>query len=162
MIFQLILNIFLFALLNLALFSLVTLYLAYKYWMRRSQKQKDLANDQYPFVMVQLTIYNEADVAERLIQSVCSLNDPRDKSEIQVLDYLADRTLEKCHQAVKKFQARKFKISLIQRAVRTGYKAGALKAGLMAICGDLVAIFDADFIPNADFLHHSVSLFNDR
>ena len=110
---------------------------------------------------VQLPIYNEMYVVDRLIDAVCALDYPLDKLEIQVLDDSTDETREIVELAVRRQQARGFDISYVHRTDRTGYKAGALDAGLKLVKGEYIAIFDADFVPGADFLRQTVPYFND-
>src|SRR4051795_319103 len=105
-----------------------------------------------PRVTIQLPIYNEMYVADRLIDTVCEMDYPRELLEIQVLDDSTDETREIAELAVRRHAARGFDIRYLHRVDRTGYKAGALEAGLKVSKGQFIAIFDADFIPPADFL----------
>jgi cellulose synthase/poly-beta-1,6-N-acetylglucosamine synthase-like glycosyltransferase len=118
--------------------------------------------DEWPVVTVQLPIYNEMYVVDRLIDAVCALDYPKDKLEIQVLDDSTDETREIVELAVRRQQARGFDISYLHRTDRTGYKAGALDAGLKVAKGEFIAIFDADFVPGEDFLRRTVPYFNDK
>jgi cellulose synthase/poly-beta-1,6-N-acetylglucosamine synthase-like glycosyltransferase len=161
MIYQLILNIYLVALIVVGLFSLEAVFLAYKYWQGRKGRTSIRKTDYFPKVTVQLPIYNELYVVERLIQTVCSLDYPREKLQIQVLDDSDDATGDICTNQVLHFKEQGFNISLIRRIERTGFKAGALKEGLKSAEGELIAIFDADFLPPSDFLRKTVSLFVD-
>jgi cellulose synthase/poly-beta-1,6-N-acetylglucosamine synthase-like glycosyltransferase len=156
-----ILNIYLACLIIIGIFSLETLYLTFKYW--RGAKKSDIQNrnKSLPVVTVQLPVYNEQYVAERLIHSVCSLTYPIDKLQIQVLDDSTDYTIQICREQVALFKEKGFDIDHIQRAERTGFKAGALREGLEKARGDLIAIFDADFIPGKDFLLNTVHHFQD-
>jgi cellulose synthase/poly-beta-1,6-N-acetylglucosamine synthase-like glycosyltransferase len=115
----------------------------------------------WPAVTIQLPIYNEMYVADRLIDSVCQIDYPRDLLEIQVLDDSTDETCSVAEQAVRRNAARGVDIKYIHRKDRTGYKAGALDAALKVAKGEFVAIFDADFIPTADFLMRTVPFFVD-
>ena len=117
--------------------------------------------DEWPVVTVQLPIYNEMYVVDRLIDAVCALDYPRDRLEIQVLDDSTDETRDIVELAVRRQQARGFDIKLLHRTERTGYKAGALEAGLKSARGEFIAIFDADFVPPPDFLLRTVPYFND-
>lgn len=103
-------------------------------------------------VTVQLPIYNERYVIERLIQAACALDYPRDQLEIQVLDDSTDETRQIAQTLVAANQARGINIRYLHRAHRQGFKAGALKAGLETAQGEFMAIFDADFVPAPDFL----------
>jgi cellulose synthase/poly-beta-1,6-N-acetylglucosamine synthase-like glycosyltransferase len=115
--------------------------------------------DRLPVVTVQLPIYNEMYVADRLIDAVCRLDYPRRLLEIQVLDDSVDETREIAELAVRRHAAQGVDIKYFHREDRTGYKAGALEAGLKAARGEFVAIFDADFLPKADFLHRLLPYF---
>lgn len=117
---------------------------------------------QLPIVTVQLPLFNERYVAERLIRAVCALDYPADRLEIQVLDDSADDTTEICAKLVQEMQALGHDIVLIHRENRSGYKAGALEAGLAQARGEFVAIFDADFVPKPDFLRATVDYFTDE
>jgi cellulose synthase/poly-beta-1,6-N-acetylglucosamine synthase-like glycosyltransferase len=115
----------------------------------------------WPPVTIQLPIYNEMYVADRLIDAVCQIEYPRELLEIQVLDDSTDETRSVAEQAVRRNASRGVDITYIHRTDRTGYKAGALDAGLRVAKGEFVAIFDADFIPTADFLKRTVPFFTD-
>ncbi len=110
----------------------------------------------WPGVTVQLPLYNEAHVAERLIDACARLDYPRRKLEIQVLDDSTDETVEIARRRVDHWQQRGLDIVHIRRAERTGYKAGALANGLRLARGEAVALFDADFVPPPDFLRRTV------
>src|SRR3954471_2359224 len=114
-----------------------------------------------PRVTIQLPIYNEMYVADRLIDAVCEMDYPRDLLEIQVLDDSTDETTEIADLAVRRHAARGFDITYLHRVDRTGYKAGALEAGLRVAKGAFIAIFDADFIPGKDFLRQTLPHFTD-
>jgi cellulose synthase/poly-beta-1,6-N-acetylglucosamine synthase-like glycosyltransferase len=161
MIYELILNIYLVALFVIGLFSLEAIFLAYKFWQGRKTKLIEGGADYLPKVTIQLPIYNELYVVERLIQSVCLLKYPIEKLQIQVLDDSDDATTEICANRVAHFKDQGFDISLIQRTDREGFKAGALREGLKSASGELIAIFDADFLPPSNFLRKTVSLFID-
>jgi cellulose synthase/poly-beta-1,6-N-acetylglucosamine synthase-like glycosyltransferase len=108
--------------------------------------------EKLPRVTVQLPIFNEMYVTERLIAAVARIDYPRELLEIQVLDDSTDETSEIAELAVRRYAARGFDIKYLHRVDRHGYKAGALEAGLQQASGQFIAIFDADFIPPADFL----------
>src|SRR5947209_3448996 len=108
--------------------------------------------DPAPVVTIQLPLYNEMYVAERLIQAVCAIEYPPGLLEIQVLDDSTDETCEVAELAVRRFASQGHDIKYIHRANRVGYKAGALEEGLAIARGEFIAIFDADFIPTSDFL----------
>jgi cellulose synthase/poly-beta-1,6-N-acetylglucosamine synthase-like glycosyltransferase len=115
----------------------------------------------WPRVTIQLPIYNERYVVERLIKSVCRLDYPRNLLEIQVLDDSTDDTVEIARSVVSAMQAQGFDVVYLHRRNRVGYKAGALRSGMKSAKGELLGIFDADFIPNPDFLKESVPYFMD-
>jgi cellulose synthase/poly-beta-1,6-N-acetylglucosamine synthase-like glycosyltransferase len=115
-----------------------------------------------PIVTIQLPIYNEMYVAERLIDAVCALDYPRELMNIQVLDDSTDETRDIVELAVRRQAARGFDITHLHRTDRTGFKAGALEAGLRVARGEFVAIFDADFVPPADFLMRTVPYFRNE
>jgi cellulose synthase/poly-beta-1,6-N-acetylglucosamine synthase-like glycosyltransferase len=119
------------------------------------------AMTEWPVVTVQLPIYNEMYVVDRLIDSVAELEYPKGLLEIQVLDDSTDETREIAELAVRRLATHGFDIKYIHRTDRTGYKAGALDAGLKVARGQYIAIFDADFVPPADFLLKTVPYFND-
>lgn len=113
-------------------------------------------------VTIQLPLYNELYVVERLIDAVCAIDYPKDKLEIQVLDDSTDETVEVAAKIVEEKKKLGFDISLIHRENRKGYKAGALKEGLAIAKGKYIAIFDADFIPRKSFLKKTLSFFSDE
>ncbi|HSP89121.1 MAG TPA: glycosyltransferase [Ignavibacteriaceae bacterium] len=119
---------------------------------------KEISTDS--LVTIQLPLYNEMYVAERLINSVCEIDYPKDKLEIQVLDDSTDETTNIVHQAVELKKAEGFDIVHIRRDSRKGFKAGALKEAMKTAKGEFIAIFDADFIPHKDFLKKTLSYFS--
>src|SRR3712207_543832 len=114
-----------------------------------------------PRVTVQLPIFNELYVVERLLQSVTALDYPRDRFEIQVLDDSTDETRDAARERVEFYRRQGFDISYVHRDDRTGFKAGALENGMKSAKGELFAIFDADFTPKPDFLRKLVHFFTD-
>lgn len=114
---------------------------------------------EWPPVTVQLPIFNEKYTVERLLQSVTHLDYPADRLQIQVLDDSTDDTTDLVRKLVEDYQARGVNIELIHRIDRQGYKAGALENGLRTATGELVAIFDADFVPKPDWLKRTVPAF---
>ncbi len=116
---------------------------------------------EHPFVTVQLPVYNERYVVRRLIDSVCAIHWPRDRLEVQVLDDSSDDTSKIIDKTIDKWQSRGVQIHIIRRSHRTGFKAGALENGLKTARGDFIAVFDADFVPNSDFLLEIMPAFND-
>src|SRR5947199_1695724 len=142
-----------FVLIVLAIYGWHRYYLVYLYLSNRD-KEPTLGPplDPTPIVTIQLPLYNEMYVADRLIDAVCRIAYPEDRLEIQVLDDSTDETRSIAELAVRRFAAQGVDIKYYHRADRVGYKAGALEAGLKVARGEFIAIFDADFIPAADFL----------
>ena len=114
-----------------------------------------------PRITVQLPLYNELYVVDRLLKAVTAIDYPRDKFEIQVLDDSTDETVKVAEAVVAKYAAQGFDIHYIHRADRTGFKAGALENGNKSAKGELFAIFDADFVPKPDCLRKLVDFFTD-
>ena len=114
-----------------------------------------------PTVTVQLPIYNERYVIQRLLEAVCSLDYPRDRLEIQVLDDSTDDTADIVRRLVAHYQKQGLSVVHIRRGTRQGFKAGALKEGLERARGEFIAIFDADFVPSPDFLRKTIPYFCD-
>lgn len=115
----------------------------------------------WPAVTVQLPIFNERYVAERLIDAVCALDYEADRLEIQVLDDSLDDTAEVIRASVEAYRAKGIDIVHLHRWNRAGYKAGALAAGQRVAKGEMVAVFDADFVPPTDFLRRTLPYFRD-
>jgi cellulose synthase/poly-beta-1,6-N-acetylglucosamine synthase-like glycosyltransferase len=115
----------------------------------------------WPRVTVQLPIYNERYVIERLVEAVAAFDYPRELLDIQVLDDSTDETQQVARDCVERYQQLGVPIRYIHRDNREGFKAGALQEGLTTSAGEFVAIFDADFIPPADFLRRTVPYFQD-
>jgi cellulose synthase/poly-beta-1,6-N-acetylglucosamine synthase-like glycosyltransferase len=146
----------------LAVYGWHRYYLVYLYMRHKdSQPAPPPALEPLPRVTVQLPIYNEMYVADRLIDSVCLLDYPRELLDIQVLDDSTDETREIAELAVRRHAAQGIDIKYFHREDRAGYKAGALEAGLKVARGRYVAIFDADFLPSPDFLHRLLPHFRD-
>lgn len=114
-----------------------------------------------PMVTVQLPIYNEQYVVERLVESICKLEYPRDRLEIQLLDDSTDETCAVARAVVERFAAQGEPIVYLHRTNRHGYKAGALESGMRVARGEFIAIFDADFVPPTDFLRRTVDYFTE-
>jgi cellulose synthase/poly-beta-1,6-N-acetylglucosamine synthase-like glycosyltransferase len=113
-----------------------------------------------PSVTIQLPIYNEKYVAKRLVDAVCNLDYPKDKMRIMVCDDSDDDTIELMHGVVDDYKKQGFQIEHVRRGTRKGYKAGALKHAMKTTDTDLVAIFDADFIPPTWFLKRAIPHFS--
>ncbi len=114
-----------------------------------------------PRITVQLPLFNELYVVERLLKAVTEIDYPHDKLEIQVLDDSTDETTKVAEAVVAKYAEQGFDIHFIHRLDRTGFKAGALENGNKFAKGDLLAIFDADFVPKPDCLRKLVDFFTD-
>ena len=157
----LVLATYFFVLVILAVYGWHRYFLVYLYMKNKDRVPVPTGMDRLPRVTVQLPIYNEMYVADRLIDAVCQLNYPRELLEIQVLDDSTDETRIVAERAVMRNAATGIEISYLHRTDRTGYKAGALEAGMKVAKGEFIAIFDADFIPSPDFLEKTVPYFGD-
>lgn len=129
---------------------------------RRANEPKPAFDpEKAPKVTVQLPMFNELFVAERIIETAAAFDYPRDKFEIQVLDDSTDETKDVIAKKVAEVAARGINIKHIHRVDRTGYKAGALDAAMDKVEGEFIAIFDADFVPDPDFLQKTMPYFED-
>ena len=156
------LAVYFFVLIVLAIYGWHRYYLVYLYMRYKENEPKaGPALDPLPVVTIQLPLYNEMYVADRLIDAVCRIQYPRELLEIQVLDDSTDETRNIADKAVRRWAAEGMDIKYIHRVDRGGYKAGALEAGLKLARGEFIAIFDADFIPTADFLERLIPYFTD-
>jgi len=137
--------------------------LVYMYYKNRgkSRAEPPRSFDPLPRVTVQLPIFNEHFVVERLVDSVCRLKYPQDKLDIQLLDDSTDETQQLARDLVERYAALGHPITYLHRTDRTGYKAGALQEAMAAARGEFIAIFDADFVPPEDFLLRVVHQFTD-
>ena len=142
------------------LHGFLLLYYHRKYKDNISEPKSELI--EIPLVTIQLPLYNEYYVVERLINSVCNVDYPKEKIEIQVLDDSTDETVDLVEKIVNEKRSDGFNIEHIRRKSRIGFKAGALKEGLKKAKGDFVAIFDADFIPQKTFLKNTLKFFADE
>jgi cellulose synthase/poly-beta-1,6-N-acetylglucosamine synthase-like glycosyltransferase len=137
-------------------------YMAYLYYRHKYALPTPRARfGRLPRVTVQLPIFNEMYVVRRLVDAVCRLDYPRDLLEIQVLDDSTDETREIARAVVERWREEGIDIHYVHRANRQGFKAGALEHGLSIAKGELVAVFDADFVPEVDFLRRTVDFFTD-
>jgi cellulose synthase/poly-beta-1,6-N-acetylglucosamine synthase-like glycosyltransferase len=153
----LVLGAYFFVLVILAVYGWHRYYLVYLYMKSPGRPPVPVGElSPLPRVTVQLPIYNELYVADRLIDAVCQIDYPRELLEIQVLDDSIDETRTVAEQAVRRQAARGVDIVYLHRTNRTGFKAGALEAGLAVAKGEFIAIFDADFTPTPDFLRRSM------
>jgi cellulose synthase/poly-beta-1,6-N-acetylglucosamine synthase-like glycosyltransferase len=144
----------------LAMYGVHRYTLCYLYFKHRKNYNPNPIKyfEELPRVTIQLPIFNEQFVIDRLIEAVCAIDYPQNKLEIQVLDDSTDETTEVAAGIVARYAALGHPIVYIHRANRYGYKAGALDAGLKVASGEFIAIFDADFVPPPDWLmkviHH--------
>ncbi|MCF8368832.1 MAG: glycosyltransferase family 2 protein [Bacteroidales bacterium] len=153
------------ALLLIFVYSAMQLMLVINY--RQRNKTSEIPElfkpeGKFPFVTIQLPVFNELYVVERLIEVVSKFNYPVDRFEIQVLDDSTDESLEIARGKVEEIKRKGIQIELIERPERIGFKAGALDYGLKRAKGDFIAIFDADFIPDPDFLLKTIPYFGDE
>ena len=154
------------SLLMIFLYSLSQLSLLRNYIQSKRKKNNaelfDLANaDEVPLVTVQLPVYNEKYVIERLLLCMARLDYPKSKLQIQVLDDSTDDSVDVTAKMVKQLESEGFDIDHVRRTLRTEFKAGALKEGLNDATGEFIAIFDADFLPEPDWLKRTVIYFKD-
>ncbi len=151
-----------FSLLLITVFSLGQLNLTFHYLKKNSEKKDFNTLEKLPKVTIQLPVFNEKYVVERLIKSVIELDYPRELLEIQVLDDSTDETISIIDQVVEKYMSEGHNIKTLRRKNRLGFKAGALQYGLENAEGDFIAIFDADFLPKSDFLLKTIPFFSNE
>jgi len=158
----LLLGAYFFILTILAIFGWHRYFLIYIYRKYAGCEPKPAGElTELPTVTIQLPVYNEMYVVDRLVQAVCKIDYPKDLLEIQVLDDSTDETTAIAEMVVQRYAQQGFDIKCIHRTDRTGFKAGALEGGLRVARGEFVAIFDADFTPNTDFLQRCLPHFTD-
>lgn len=147
----------------LSIYGLHRYVLVYLYYRHRHRAQRPAreAGASLPRVTVQLPVYNERFVVQELLDSICRLDYPRSRLQIQILDDSVDETRTVLRRAAAEWRERGVPVEYLYRKRRTGYKAGALQAALPAAQGGLIAIFDADFSPEPDFLRRVVPYFQD-
>jgi cellulose synthase/poly-beta-1,6-N-acetylglucosamine synthase-like glycosyltransferase len=155
------------AILFIFMYSLSQLNLLINYL--RSKKRVDNSEmfnfenpDEIPYVTIQLPVYNELYVMDRLLDNIALLEYPNDKLEIQVLDDSTDESIKKTAEHIKRLQETGLDIQHIRRENRQGFKAGALKEGLEIAKGEFIVIFDADFLPQKDWLYKTIPYFKDK
>lgn len=159
---SLILASYFFVLVILAVYGWHRYYMVYLYMKHKHEVPVPKAHfDELPVVTIQLPLFNEMYVVDRLVDAVCAIDYPREKLEIQVLDDSTDETCAIAENAVRRHAATGVDIKYIHRTDRSGYKAGALEAAMHVARGNFIAIFDADFIPEPDFLKATVHHFTD-
>lgn len=150
------------ALFYILIYSLFQLTLVVSYIRRDKEKDGSSVSKYVPMVTVQLPIYNEKYVIERLIDAVCAFDWPRDKMQIQILDDSTDNTVDVVADKVEFLKNSGVNIQQVKRKDRVGFKAGALKHGLETSSGEFIAIFDADFIPEPSFLKQTICCFENN
>ena len=153
-------------LMAITIYCLLQFHLLYYYKTKKNKYllQVNTPHDEsldLPIVTIQLPIFNERYVVQRLLTSITALDYPKSKMEIQVLDDSTDDTVEITAKEVEKYSEQGFDIKHITRTDRTGYKAGALKSATTFAKGEFIAIFDADFLPEEDFLMKTMKHFAD-
>ncbi|MFM9837613.1 MAG: cellulose synthase family protein [Cyclobacteriaceae bacterium] len=148
------------SLLYIFLFSMGQLHLTWIYLKTRKNVKVEIEElTSLPTVTVQLPIYNEKYVVERLLDAISQFDYPKEKLEIQILDDSSDETTEIILRKIESLRSLGLDFKLIHRENRVGYKAGALDHGFQIASGEFIAIFDADFIPSPDFLKKTLPHF---
>jgi cellulose synthase/poly-beta-1,6-N-acetylglucosamine synthase-like glycosyltransferase len=159
---SLVLGLYFFILVILAIFGVHRYAMVYLYFRHRDRRAvPQPLPERLPRVTVQLPLYNEMYVAERLLESVSQIRYPKDLLEIQVLDDSTDETCAIAATAVERYRAEGFDVHYIHRTDRVGFKAGALEHGLQTARGEFVVVFDADFVAPADILEKTLGHFVD-
>ena len=152
----------------IAVLLLLMVYCAHRYHIlylyfrhKNDGPSEPAAPELLPRVTIQLPVYNELYVVERLIRAAAALEYPKELLDIQILDDSTDETALLARKLTDELQGRGLDITYLHRGQRTGFKAGALEAGLKLAKGECLAIFDADFVPQPDFLKRTVPYFAD-
>lgn len=128
----------------------VTIYFFCKHW--HTKPHIPLIPSNWPNVTIQLPVFNEIYVVKSLIHTILSLKYPQEKLQVQILDDSDDETIQVTTKLVNYYKTKGYDICLIHRKSRKGFKAGALENGLKSATGEYIVIFDADFLPEPDFL----------
>jgi len=138
--------------------------LVYLYYRNKKNRTTEPAQrfSELPRVTVQLPIFNEQFVVDRLLQAICQLDYPREKLEIQLLDDSTDETVAVARGLVQHYSAQGYPVTYLHRTNRAGFKAGALHEGMKSASGEYIAIFDADFVPPPDFLQRTIHHFTGK
>jgi cellulose synthase/poly-beta-1,6-N-acetylglucosamine synthase-like glycosyltransferase len=160
---------YLFLIIYFLVLMTVFIYASHRYYMVylyfRHQKDRPVLKDKLmplPRITVQLPIYNEMYVVRRLIAASCGIDYPKELLDIQILDDSTDETADTARECVKEFRGMGFDIQYIHRDNRDGFKSGALANGLKSAKGEFIAVFDADFVPQADILKKTIHYFVDE
>ncbi len=162
-----ILTIYSFAIVMIFLYSLAQLNLLFNYIKGKKKtverSQFDFSNPkEIPLVTIQLPLYNEKYVVERLLQNIVLLKYPADRLEIQVLDDSTDDSIIATNNWIDQYASEGIDIKHMTRTTRQGYKAGALKEGLQTAKGEFIVVFDADFLPDAEWLYKTIPYFKNE
>jgi len=154
------------ALILIFMYALAQLNLLFNYLSAQKKQDKspqfDFSKpDEIPYVTIQLPVYNELYVMQRLLENISKIEYPKDKLEIQVLDDSTDESFDTTAAHIKTLQKTGLDIKHVLRDNRKHFKAGALKEGLKIAKGEFIAIFDADFLPKTDWLKRTIPYFKD-
>ncbi|OUR94534.1 glycosyl transferase family 2 [Flavobacteriales bacterium 34_180_T64] len=149
------------------MYALAQLNLLFNYLSSKTKHEKceayDFSNpNEIPYVTIQLPVFNEMYVMERLLENISQIDYPKNKLEIQVLDDSTDDTVKTTHEQITKLKSEGLDIVHITRTDRSGFKAGALKEGLKVAKGEFIAIFDADFLPQKNWLKRTIPYFKNE
>ncbi len=148
---------------GLSLFGVHRLKVLYLFWRHRGEEPKPVAEfAELPRVTVQLPMYNEMHVVERLMRAVAAFDYPKDKLQIQVIDDSTDESADLSRALSEELSAKGYDIEFRHRTHRKGFKAGALDEAMATATGEFIAIFDADFVPGPDLLHQMIHHFTDQ
>lgn len=145
----------------IALYAVLQLFFLIIFVFKKERIENQNKQINFPIVTVQLPVFNEKFVIERLIDKIILLDYPKNKLQIQVIDDSTDETLLISQKKVNHYKSHGFDIELVHRTDRIGYKAGALQHAMQFVKGDFIAIFDADFLPKSDFLLNTIHSFSD-
>jgi len=155
-------SIYIFLMASLSLYGFHRLAIVYLYFRHSRKKPTPLKEfEELPLVTIQLPLFNEKHVIDRLLKAVENLDYPKDKMEIQILDDSTDETIEICANHAKRLQEQGFNAEHLHRTDRTGFKAGALEKGMEICEGEYLLILDADFVPNPDLIKKTIHYFTD-
>ncbi len=138
------------------------LVIVWLYYRHRAERPRGRPMSDLPIVTVQLPVFNERAVVERLIDAACRLDWPQDRLQVQVLDDSSDDTVSLSRAVARRWRGRGVDVEVLHRADRTGFKAGALAAGTRQARGEFLAVFDADFVPPPDYLRQVMPHFEGR